>query len=109
VPGSPSINGANASYSINGKIVTVRNLYATGGGAWASANLNGSLTQSDVWRLTQTDASDDYRSVKVLDVGNRVSAATLASGAGYLEAQITVNGTARTIRFFDNGTHATVR
>ena len=109
VPGSPSINGANASYSINGKTVTVRNLFATGGGAWASQNLNGSLTQKDVWRLTQTDASDDYRSLKVLDVGNRVSAATLASGAGYLEAQITVNGTARTIRFFDNGTHATVQ
>uniref|UniRef100_UPI00374DCBBA hypothetical protein n=1 Tax=Rhodoferax sp. TaxID=50421 RepID=UPI00374DCBBA len=109
VPGSPSINGANASYSINGKTVTVRNLYATAGGSWASANLNGSLTQSDVWRLTQTDASDDYRSLKVLDVGNRVSAATLVSGAGYLEAQITVNGTARTIRFFDNGTHASVQ
>ena len=108
VPAAVTINGANASYTINGKTVTVRNLQATSGGAWSSQNLNGSLTQRDVWRLTQADSASDYRSVKVLDVGGRVSAATLATGSGYQEAQITIGGATRRVRFFDDGTHATV-
>jgi len=109
VPAAPTINGANASYTINAKTVTVRNLYATGGGAWASQNLNGSITQRDVWRLSQPDAASDYRSLKVLDVGGRVSAATLVTGSGYYEAQITINGSTRNVRFFDDGTQATVQ
>jgi hypothetical protein len=109
VPAAPTISGNNASYTINGKTVTVRNLQATGGGAWASANLNGTTTQRNVWRLSQADASSDYRSVKVLDVGGRVSAATLVTGSGYQEAQITINGSTRAVRFFDDGTHASVQ
>jgi hypothetical protein len=109
VPAVPSINGATASYTINGKTVAVRTLYATSGAGWASTNLNPSVTQNDVWRLTQDDPANDYRSLKVLDVGGRVSAAALASGAGYLEAQVTVNGAARTVRFYDDGTHALVQ
>jgi hypothetical protein len=45
----------------------------------------------------------------VLDVGGRVSAATLVTGTGFQEAQISINGSLRAVRFFDDGTHATVQ
>ena len=109
VPAAPTISGDVARYTINGKTVAVRNLYTTGGGGWTSTNLRGSLTQRDVWRLSQADASSDYRSLKVLDVGGRVSAASVAAGSGYLEATLTIAGTVRIVRFFDDGSHASVR
>lgn len=59
-------------------------------------------------RITQVDAANDFRSLKVLDVGGRVSAATLSSGAGYLQADMTINGVSRSVRMFDDGSHATV-
>lgn len=103
VPAAVSVNGAVATYTVNGKAVNVRNLLATSNGAWAVENTLG------VWRLSQPDAASDYRSLKVLDVGGRVSAATLTTGSGWYQANMTINGVARTVRFYDDGTHALVQ
>jgi hypothetical protein len=109
VPALPTINGNTASYTIGTKTVTVRDLLATGNGAWVVENLNPSITQNDVWRLSQDDASNDYRSLKVLDVGGRVSSATLTTGAGFFQANLQVGGVAMAVRFFDDGTQALVQ
>lgn len=109
LPAAPTINGNVAQYTVNGKTVAVRDLFSTGGGGWAAANLNGSVANRDVWRISQEDGSSDYRSLKVIDVGARVSAATSITGAGYIEARVTIAGANRVVRFFDDGTHATVR
>jgi hypothetical protein len=109
IPAAPTINGTTVSYVINAKTVTVRDLFSSAAAAWTSTNLNGSLTQSNVWRLAQTDASNDYRSLKVLDVGGRVTAATLTTGTGFYQANLTISGVTRTVRFNDDGSHAVVQ
>lgn len=102
VPAAVTVNGSVASYTVNGKAVRVHNLMASSNGAWTAASTLG------VWRLSQDDAANDYRSIKVLDVGGRVSAATLSTGSGWYQANLTINGTARTVRFYDDGTHVVV-
>lgn len=109
VPGQPTISGRNASYTSGGRTVVVRDLLASGNGAWGVSNLRPSVTENDVWRLSQDDASPDYRSLKVLDVGGRVTAATLVTGAGFYQADIVINGVTRQVRFFDSATAATVQ
>lgn len=103
VPAAVTVNGNVASYTVNGKTVNVRNVLATSNGAWTVENT------WNVWRLSQDDAASDYRSIKVLDVGNRVSAATSSSGSGWYQVNLTINGVARTVRFYDDGTHALVQ
>ena len=79
--------------------------------AWGAAPTAGTdytLGYLGVSRLEQVGTSNDWRSLKVLDVGGRVSAATLSSGAGYLQADMPINSVARSVRFFDDGSHATV-
>lgn len=74
----------------------------------------GTLSQSSVsgfsgvTAIRQVSSSADYRSVKVLDIQNRLSSATLSQGAGYLEAQLTIGGAVRRIRFFDDGSATSV-
>jgi Divergent InlB B-repeat domain len=109
VPAQPAINGRTASFTIGGKTVAVRDLLATGNGAWAMQPLKPAVTQRDVWRLSQNDASNDYRSLKVLDVGSRVSSASLVSGSGSYQAQLVIGGVTRTITFYDSGAQATVQ
>lgn len=102
-PAAPTISGANATYTINGKTVTVRDLT---GGAWSAVNLRGTLQISrDVWRLSQALPAGAIHSIKVLDVGGRVSA---ASANGNL-VTVTVNGTTRTIAFGAAGAEAGVQ
>lgn len=107
VPAAPVISGNTATYTINGKQVRVRDL--TNNGAWSSVNLNGSVTVSNVWRLSQTASATDYTSVKVLDVGGRAVSATLTSGAGYVQANVNIGGINRTVRFYADGSHALVQ
>lgn len=64
---------------------------------------------SGVNAIRQASTDADYRSLKVLDTGNRVQSATLAQGAGYLEAVVTIDGVTRRVRFFDSGAAATVQ
>ncbi len=109
IPSAPVINGNIALYNVNGKSVAVRDLYSTGGAGWSSTNLNGSIANRDVWRLSQPDSSNDYRSVKVLDVGGRVATASSSTGAGYVEVSLTIAGNVRVVRFFDDGRHASLR
>jgi hypothetical protein len=109
VPAQPAINGRTASFTIGGKTVAVRDLLATGNGAWAMQPLKPAVTQRDVWRLSQNDASNDYRSLKVLDVGSRISSASLVSGIGSYQAQLVIGGVTRTITFYDSGAQATVQ
>ena len=103
VPTAVTVNGSVATYTVNGKTVNVRNLLASSNGAWTVENTLG------VWRLSQDDTANDYRSLKVLDVGGRVSAATLTTGSGWYQAPLTINGAARTVRFYDDGSHALVQ
>jgi hypothetical protein len=109
VPAQPTINGQVASYAVGGKTVAVRDLLATGGGAWVAQHLRPSLTQKDVWRLSQDDASNDYRSLKTLDVGGRISSASLVAASGSYQAVLVINGATRRITFFDSGAQATVQ
>lgn len=109
VPSQPTIVGKTASYVIGGKTVAIRDLLATGNGIWVTENLRPAVTDSDVWRLSQDDSSNDYRSLKVLDVGGRISAASVVAAAGSYQAVLTINGVTRRITFFDNGTQTTVQ
>ena len=102
VPASVTINGSVATYTVNGKTVNVRNLLASSNGAWAVENT------LNVWRLSQDDSANDYRSLKVMDVGGRVSAATLTTGSGWYQASLTVDSKALAVRFYDDGRHAMV-
>ena len=112
VPSQPTISGKTASYVIGGKTVKVRDLLATANGVWSTENLRTTptpVTDTDVWRLSQDDPSNDYRSLKILDVGARVASATLTTSAGFYEAVLSINGVTRRIRFFDNGDPALVQ
>lgn len=110
VPGSPTINGSTVSYTVNGKTVVVRDLYAPGSSAWTSTNLNGwQGINQNVWRVRQNSSVGDYQSLKVLDVGGRVTAASATPGTGSITASLTVNGAVRTVTFYANGNHALVQ
>ena len=110
VPTAPTINGKTATYTIGTRTVAVRDLLATGNGVWTVANLNPTVTDTNVWRLSQDDSSSDYRSLKVLDVGGRVTSAILNQVAGTsYEAELIIGSVTRRIRFFDNATQATVQ
>jgi hypothetical protein len=98
-------SGVATTTTPGGLTVKVRDLYMTSGGAMSAAAVT---AYGSTYRITQTDAGNDIRSLKVLDVGNRVSAASLSSGAGYLQADMTINGSSVAVRFFDDGSHATV-
>lgn len=102
VPGVLSVNGPIASYAINGKSVTVKDLMATSSNPWMAESTLG------VWRLYQDDAASDYRSLKLLDLGGRVSAATQSRGPGWYQASLTVDNKALAVRFYDDGRHAMV-
>jgi hypothetical protein len=111
--GSTSVTSGTATCTTTDSSYTlrVRDLYSTSGGAMSASNLNGtqgSAITRNIYRLLQTDAATDFRSLKVMDVGNRVSTATLVSGTGYLQANLTINGIDRTVRFYDDTTHAEV-
>lgn len=61
-------------------------------------------------RILQVGTAADWRSLKVLDLGGRVSASSIdpTTNAGYLQANLTIGGVARTVRFFDDGSHVVV-
>lgn len=102
--GVATITTATGGYTMH-----VRDLYATSGGTMTSAAPSDiAAPTANMNRISQTDTANDYRSLKVLDVNNRCTAATLSSGAGYLQADMTINGVSRSVRFFDDTTHVTV-
>ena len=98
-------SGVATTTTPGGLSVKVRDLYMTSAAAMSAAAV---AAYGSTYRITQTDAANDIRSLKVMDVGGRVSAATLSSGAGYLQADMTINGVARSVRFYDDTTHALV-
>jgi hypothetical protein len=109
VPALPTINGGTATYSIGGETVTVRDVYSSSNGALSQQNLNGSVTTQNVWRISQSDGASDYRSLKVLDVGARVSSTTLTTAGGALTVKIQMSGGgAVSVTFNDDGSHALV-
>ena len=109
VPAPPTVAGDTATYSVGGQMVTVRDVYSSSRSALAQQNLNGSVTTQNVWRLTQPDSASDYRSLKVLDVGGRVSSATLTSGPGSLTVKIQLKAAgSASVTFSDDGSHALV-
>lgn len=109
VPAAPAISGSSASYLAGGKAATIRSLLPAGA-AWSVENLRPSLTQRDVWRLSQADAAEDYTSLKVLDIDGRVTRSELATGAGSYEVQLGIGSTSdRVVRFFADGSHAEVQ
>jgi hypothetical protein len=110
VPGLVSIADDTARYSVGGKTVTVRDVYSSSRSTLSQQNLNGSVTTEDVWRITQTDPATDYRSLKVLDVGDRVSSATLTTAGGSFTTRIQMNGGAAVfVTFMDDGSHVQVK
>ena len=102
VPALPTVIGRIATYTINGKAVAVRDLLATSNSAWTVQNLRPAVTSQDVWRLAQDDASSNYRSIKVLDVGGRVSSASATTVGTSHQVDLVVNGASRRITFFDS-------
>ncbi len=101
IPTRPTISEQNVTYTVDGKTVKIRNLL--GNTAWQAQSVYG------IWRLTQTNASNDYNSVKVLDVGGRVSGASATANTGGYQVKLTINGLARVIQVYTNGNHALIQ
>ncbi|MBN8525122.1 MAG: fibronectin type III domain-containing protein [Planctomycetes bacterium] len=109
IPAAATISGSRVDYSIAGNSVTVRDLLASSGSVWASDNLtDDGTTVADVWRLSQTSTASDFRSLKIIDVDGRVASAVLTSGSGWYQADVVIDGMARALRFYDDGTHALI-
>lgn len=110
--GTTAVAGSTATCTttLGGYTVRMRDLYATSGGTMTAGAPPGITydTSENMTVVTQTDTANDFRSLKVFDVGGRCSAASLSSAAGYLQADMTINGVSRSVRFFDDGSHATV-
>ena len=104
----PSVASGVATWTAGATSCRVRDLYSTDGTAMAGADVTETDSGATINRLSQVGTSNDWRSLKVLDLNGRCSAATLSSGAGYLQADMTINGVARSVRFFDNASHVTV-
>lgn len=104
----PSVAGSTATWTVGATSARVRDLYTTDATSMSAADVTDADSGASVNRLSQTGTSNDWRSLKVLDLNSRCSAATLGSGSGYLEAQMTINGASVTVRFFDDGSHVTV-
>jgi hypothetical protein len=67
------------------------------------------VTTQNVWRITQSDGANDYRSLKILDVGARVTSTTLTTASGSLTVRIQISGgSAVSVTFNDDGSHALV-
>jgi len=105
---APVVSSASASVqTAGGRTMTVRNLLPAGG--WAVDDLLAAgVTTRQCYRLRQDDGTDDYRSLKVLDVGGRVVSASMSAGPGYVQAELLIGGATRSVRFFDDGSHALV-
>lgn len=88
--------------------VQLRDLYSTDGNAMSDSAVTDENAGPGVRRIAQVCTSNSIRSLKVLSVNDRCGAATLASGAGYLQADMTIDGAVRSVRFYDDGSHATV-
>ncbi len=102
LPAGASISGNTATYTTGGTTVRVRNLYSSGGSGWGTEGAYGAV------RLFENDSSTDYRSVKVLDAGGRVTSATLSTASGSLMANVTIGGGTTSATFYDDGRHALV-
>lgn len=109
--GGVTVAGGAATWTTGSTSARLRDLYSTDGNAMTAAAPSESTTYSKgptIIRISQSLTSNDVRSLKVLDLNSRCSAASLSSGAGYLQADMTINGVARSVRFFDDGSHCTV-
>jgi hypothetical protein len=101
VPTAVTVNGNTASYVTGGKTVRVQSVYTNGSGLSAASTVG-------VWRVSETASTPDYETVKVLDIGGRVGAATATKSGNTVTTNVTINGVARTIIFYSDGTHAVV-
>jgi len=112
--GAPTISGGVAMLtSAGGTAMKIYDLYSSSGSALQAIDLKGmnfgfSPLDQDVWELSQADSADDFRSLKVFAINNRVTAASVSTASGLYAAHLTIAGSSRTVTFFDDGTHATI-
>lgn len=106
--GTPSVAGSEATWTTGSTSIRVRDLYTTDGTSMTGDDVTDANSGTSVRRLSQTGTSNDWRSLKVIDINSRCSAASLSSGSGYLQADMTINGASRSVQFFDDGSHVVV-
>ncbi len=102
IPSEPQVGGASLRYDVGSTSVVITDLLAPDSRPWQVERVLG------VWRVSQSDPSSNYRSLKLLDLGGRVQVASVSRGSGWYEAALALDGRKLLVRFFEDGGHATV-